>query len=125
MFKHVYVMGPIEGQVLKLEAPLSFWGGFDPQTGKIIDQSHPQRGLGIKGRVLALPYAKGSAGTPAAIAEAVRCGHGPRAVLVRDPDANLAAGLRVAEFLYGIRVPGGQVTRAAYDGLATGQRLGS
>lgn len=121
MFLEVYVEGAIEGEILKLDEPLSFWGGFDPRNGVIIDRTHPQCGQTIRGKVLALPYAKGSAGTPAAVCEAIRAGCGPKAILVREPDANLATGLRVAAHLYGIRVPSGQVGESAYATLTTGQ----
>jgi len=117
----VYVDGPIEGQILKLDEPLSFWGGFDPATGEIIDVNHPQCGQSIKGKVLALPYAKGSAGTPAAVCEAIRAGCGPVAILVREPDANLATGLRVAEQLYGISIPSQQIGAETFDQLTTNQ----
>ena len=30
--------GEAAGELLVLDEPLSFWGGFDPQTGEIIDQ---------------------------------------------------------------------------------------
>ena len=123
MFKDCYVDGPITGEILKLDAPLSFWGGFDPVTGTIIDINHPQCGQSLKGKVLALPYAKGSAGTPGAIAEAIRSGVGPAAILVRDPDANLATGLTTAAFLYGTQVPGGQINLEVYEKLRTGDRL--
>lgn len=119
----VYIEGQVAGPVLKLEEPLSFWGGFDPGTGLIIDKSHPQCGLSIAGKVLVLPYAKGSAGTPAAVCEAVRAGMGPKAILVRDPDANLATGLRVAQHIYGLSVPSGQLSNKAYCKLKTGQQI--
>ncbi len=119
----VYIEGDIEGEVLKLDEPLSFWGGFDPVTGEIIDVNHPQRGHSIKAKVLALPYAKGSAGTPAAVCEAIRAGCGPLAILVREPDANLATGLRTAEKLYGISIPARQLTSSAYDNLNQGQHI--
>ena len=31
------VAGKANGEVLKLDEPLSFWGGVDPQTGEITD----------------------------------------------------------------------------------------
>lgn len=119
----IYINGAIEGKVLKLDEPLSFWGGFDPVTGEIIDVNHPQRGQSIKGKVLALPYAKGSAGTPAAVCEAIRAGCGPIAILVREPDANLATGLRVAQQLYGIGIPARQIDEAAYNKLKSNQKI--
>ena len=47
--------GAVSGPVLALSAPLSFWGGVDPATGRIIQVRHPQCGASIAGTVLALP----------------------------------------------------------------------
>ena len=43
------VNGKANGEVLKLDDPLSFWGGVDPQTGEITDLRHPQGGMSVKG----------------------------------------------------------------------------
>ena len=43
------VPGKANGEVLKLDEPLSFWGGVDPETGEIIDLRHPQGGMSVKG----------------------------------------------------------------------------
>lgn len=97
--------GTAVGPVLRLDEPLSFWGGFDPVTGAIIDRSHPQAGLSIAGRVLALPGSRGSAGTPAGVAESLRRGSGPAAMLLARPDVNIAVGAMVAARLYAVRIP--------------------
>ena len=81
--------GDAEGPLLVLEEPLSFWGGFDPQTGKVVDQHHPQAGALAGGTVLALPETRGSAGTPAGVAEAIRAGCGPVAIITAKKDMNL------------------------------------
>ena len=39
------VAGEARGEVLKLDEPLSFWGGVDPETGEITDLRHPQSGM--------------------------------------------------------------------------------
>jgi len=36
--------GECRAETLVLDEPLSFWGGLDPQTGRIIDERHPQQG---------------------------------------------------------------------------------
>jgi hypothetical protein len=43
------------GPALVLTAPISFWGGVDPKTGRIADVRHPQHGEVISGKVLFLP----------------------------------------------------------------------
>lgn len=89
------------GPVLRLDAPLSFWGAFDPATGVILDVHHPQRGAIVTGRILLMHESKGSGSAPGAIAEAIRRGTAPAAIVLVTPDINLAVGAEVAATLYG------------------------
>jgi hypothetical protein len=52
--------GSAEGAALVSSSPISFYGGVDPQSGKIIEHGHELRGRSVKGRVLVFPYGKGS-----------------------------------------------------------------
>lgn len=115
--------GEATGEVVRLEAPLSFWGGFDPASGTVIDRHHPQHGLGIAGRVLVLPASRGSAGTPAGVAESLRRGKGPVAIVLGTVDVNVAVGALVAERLYGIAIPVVAVTAASLGWFESGRRV--
>ena len=97
--------GKASAEAMVLDEALSFWGGFDAQTGIIVDQHHPQRGSCVAGRFLILPESRGSAGTPAGIAEAIRRGVGPAAIALGKADVNVAVGAMVAAALYGIAIP--------------------
>ncbi|MEM7172564.1 MAG: DUF126 domain-containing protein [Pseudomonadota bacterium] len=112
--------GRARGPVLKLEEALSFWGAFDPGSGRILDRLHPQAGLCIAGQVLVMPQSRGSAGTPAALAEALRHKKGPAALVLRKADVNLTMGAMVADRLYGLETPVVVVSETDYEGLATG-----
>ena len=67
--------GTLQGSVLRLDEPLSFWGGFDAPSGTIIDRSHPQCGTALTGKVVAMPGSRGSSGTPGASVN--HCGSAP------------------------------------------------
>jgi len=97
--------GACQAEVLVLDEPLSFWGGFDPVHGTIIDQRHPQCGASLAGMAVAMPGSRGSAGTPATIAEAIRRGCGPAAFLLTSHDVNIAIGAMVTDRLYGGTTP--------------------
>lgn len=97
--------GKAEGEALVLREPLSLWGGVDPESGVIIDARHPQRGSSIAGRVLVMPAVRGSSSSSSVLAETVRAGCGPAAILLGESDLILAVGAAVAEELYGKRVP--------------------
>jgi predicted aconitase with swiveling domain len=99
------VPGVGEGEVLVLEAPLSFWGGVDPATGDVIDVHHPQRGACVRGTVLVLPSGRGSSSSSSVLAEAIRAGTGPAALVLLEPDPIIALGAIVARELYGTAVP--------------------
>ena len=93
------------GTALVLSEPLSLWGGMDPSTGTIIDVHHPQRGASVAGRVLVMVSGRGSSSSASVLAEAVRAGTAPVAIVLVEPDLILAIGAAVAEELYGVRVP--------------------
>ncbi len=96
-YEELLVAGaPGEGAALVLGAPISFWGGVDPQTGNIIDARHPQRGLSISGSVLFLPGTIGSSSASAVLLELVHAGRAPVALVLHEPDAILLLGLIVA-----------------------------
>ncbi|TIQ52459.1 DUF126 domain-containing protein [Mesorhizobium sp.] len=85
-----------EAEALVLTAPISFWGGVDPKTGRIADVRHPQHGETISGRVLFLPGTIGSSSASAVLMELVHNGRAPAALVLHEPDAILLLGLIVA-----------------------------
>jgi predicted aconitase with swiveling domain len=97
--------GVAQGTALVLREPLSLWGGLDPDTGVLIDAHHPQRGTVLAGRVLVMPSGRGSSSSSSVLAEAIRTGHAPAAILLGEPDLILAVGAAVGEDLYGHGVP--------------------
>ncbi len=115
--------GEARGAALVLNEPLSFWGGFDPASGRVIDRHHPQAGAELAGKILVLPESRGSAGTPACVAEAIRRGTAPLAIVLGKADANVAAGAMVAAELYGREVPVVALCREDFGRLRTGDRI--
>lgn len=100
-----HVRGEASGPVLRLPAPLSFWGGVEPETGWIIDHSQPHFGAELKGRVLVMPSGRGSSSASSVLAETIRNGTGPIAIMMERPDPIITAGAMVARALYGIVCP--------------------
>ena len=54
------VAGTAEGEVLALAQGISFWGGIDPDSGRIIDVHHPNHGQSVAGKILMMPTSRGS-----------------------------------------------------------------
>jgi predicted aconitase with swiveling domain len=88
-----------------LTEPLSFWGGIDPGNGEIVDVHHPQRGGNVAGSILVMPGGRGSSSSSSVLAEAIRAGVGPAAIVLGAPDPIVALGAIVARELYGAVVP--------------------
>lgn len=99
------VAGVARGEALVTTEPLSFWGGFDFNTGEIIDRHHPLAGVRAAGRILAVPYSKGSSTTTAVLLEAVRAGTAPAAILTTGVDTFFALAAVVALEMYGKSFP--------------------
>lgn len=98
---HILAGGAATGPVLSLDEPLSFWGAFEPRTGVILDVHHPQCGACLAGHIVIMTETRGSGSAPGAIAEAIRLGTAPAAIILAEPDINLAIGSEVAAALYG------------------------
>ena len=120
-------MTEVSGRALVLDEGLSLWGGMDPATGELIDSHHPQRGARLTGRVVVMPSGRGSSSSASILAEAVRVGTAPAAIVLGEPDLILAIGSAVAEELYGVTVPVVVVSPAARATIADGAevRVGS
>ena len=101
----IMVAGEAEGEVLVLTEPLSFWGGVDETTGAVVDVHHPQHGTNVAGRILLMPSGRGSSSSSSVLAELIRAGVGPAAILLGARDPIIALGAAVAEMLYGHTVP--------------------
>ena len=99
------VAGSGHGEALVLDEPLSFWGGIDPATGDVIDVRHPQRGRSVAGRVLVMRSGRGSSSSSSVLAETVRAGTAPAAIVLLEPDPILALGAIVARELYDRTIP--------------------
>lgn len=115
--RRALVEGEASGPVLFLQEPLSFWGGLDPTTGRVIDPHHPQHGSLVSGTVLVMPAGRGSSSSSSVLAEAIRLGTGPAAIVLGEPDPIVVLGAMIAEELYGVRAPVALVDRQAVASL--------
>lgn len=95
----------LRGRVLYSQEPLSFWGGYDYHSGEIIDRRHPLSGQIAAGRILCLPFTRGSSTTTAVLLEAVKAGTSPVALVTTGIDSFFALASIVADELYGLPIP--------------------
>lgn len=112
------VAAEARGSILVLDEPLSFWGGLSSETGCIIDEHHPQTGACVTDTVLVMTGARGSSSASSVLAEAVRLGTAPAAIVMIHADEILTTGAIVAEEIYGRTVPILLVSEVDYGRLA-------
>jgi cis-L-3-hydroxyproline dehydratase len=117
------VDGAVEAEAIVAHDALSFWGGYDFRTGEIIDRHHPLAGVRAGGRILAVPFSKGSSTTTAVLLEAVRAGTAPAAIITTGVDAFFALASIVADAMYGKPFPVIALEPADFAKLRTGDRL--
>jgi predicted aconitase with swiveling domain len=117
------VPGEARGTALVSSEPLSFWGGYDAATGTIIDRRHPLAGEVARGRVLAVPFSRGSSTTTAILLEAIRAGVAPAAIVTTGRDTFFALASIVAAELYTRGIPVVVLAPADFDRLETGDEI--
>lgn len=119
----VVIAGRAEGEALVASEPLSFWGGYDYHTGEIIDRRHPLSGQIAAGRILCLPFTRGSSTTTAVLLEAIKAGTAPAAIITTGVDTFFALASIVADELYGRPVPLIALSAHDFAQLRTGDLL--
>ena len=92
----VLIEGEAEGEVLCFDAPISFWGGVNPQDATVSLAGHPQIGESITGKILIIPELIGSSSSSAVLLELMYRDIGPKALILGDGDAILPIGVLIA-----------------------------
>jgi uncharacterized protein len=117
------VPGEASGPVFALSQPLSFWGGFDATSGRIIDRSHPQVGARLSAHVLLMTAGRGSSSGSSVLAEAIRLRTAPCAIVLLTRDAIVTVGAIVATELYRSSCPVVLARDSDWPALAAASRL--
>ncbi|MBI5486784.1 MAG: DUF126 domain-containing protein [Deltaproteobacteria bacterium] len=84
--------GEARGVALVSSAAISFYGGVDPDTGKVIEKGHPLEGRSLAGRVLVMPTGKGSTVGSYVLYRMAKQGTAPAAILCGTCDTVVAVG---------------------------------
>ena len=117
------IPGKVSGIALVSKEPLSFWGGYDWKSGEITDRRHPLSGMNAKGKVLVVPFTRGSSTTTAVLLEAIRAGTAPAAIITTGTDFFFALASVVAGELYAKSFPLIALSDADFSLLQTGNQL--
>jgi len=89
--------GRAEGEALATSQPISFYGGVDPETGRIIERGHELEGEIIADKILVFPHGKGSTVGSYILLRLKRRGLAPKAIINRRCEPSIAVGAIIAE----------------------------
>lgn len=119
----VIVAGTGRGEAIITDEPLSFWGGYDHQSGEITDRRHPLSGQNVAGKILVVPFSRGSSTTTAVLLEAIREHTAPLAILTTSVDSFFALASIVADEMYARSIPILVIEPKDAGYLASGDKL--
>ena len=111
--------GCAEGPIVALSEALSFWGGVDPRSGRIIDAHHPQHGAELAGAIAMMPESRGSCSGSGVILELALAGLAPAALVFSEPEDVATLGALVAVEMFGHTLPVLRMPRTAFLALAS------
>ncbi|QTK82811.1 DUF521 domain-containing protein [Agrobacterium tumefaciens] len=97
--------GVAEGAVIATSEALSFWGGVDPATGKVIDVHHPLHGVCLTGGVLFMPTSRGSCTGSGVLLDLILTGRAPSALVFCEAEDVLTLGALVAAEMFEKALP--------------------
>lgn len=89
--------GRAEGEALVSKEAISFFGGVDPDTGRVVEKGHPLEGKEITGKILVFPRGKGSTVGPYTIYRLKKNGKAPAAIVNKECETIVAVGAIISE----------------------------
>lgn len=89
--------GTVEAEAIVTKDGISFYGGVDPDTGKIVEVGHELEGQTITGKVLVFPTGKGSTVGSYTMYRMVKNKTAPAAIINKEIDTIIAVGCIISE----------------------------
>ena len=109
--------GTASGPIIAAGEALSFWGGVDPATGRVIDVHHPLHGVTITGGILMMPSSRGSCTGSGVLLDIALTGRAPAALIFSEAEDVLTLGALIAAEMFGKSLPVLRLSHDAYDAL--------
>jgi predicted aconitase with swiveling domain len=89
--------GMAEGEAIVTKDNISFYGGVDPDTGKVVEVGHELEGQSITGKILVFPTGKGSTVGSYTIYRMKKNNTAPVAIINKQIDTIVAVGCIISE----------------------------
>jgi len=97
--------GQATGEALVTSMGISFYGGVDPETGKVVEKGHELEGQSIAGRVLVFPTGKGSTVGSYTLYRLKKAGLAPAAIINAESETITAVGCIISDIPCVDRIP--------------------
>ncbi len=107
--------GVAEGEAIATKDGISFFGGVDPDTGKVVEVGHKLEGQSITGKILVFPTGKGSTVGSYTLYRMKKNNTAPAAIVNEQIDTIIAVGCIISE------IP--CVDKIDVNKIKTGQKL--
>jgi len=107
--------GIAEGEAIVTRDGISFYGGVDPDSGRVVEVGHELEGQSVTGKVLVFPTGKGSTVGSYTMYRMMKNNTAPAAIVNEQIDTIIAVGCIISE------IP--CVDRIDISNIKTGQRL--
>ncbi|WP_281968445.1 aconitase family protein [Roseovarius nanhaiticus] len=118
----IIVAADASGPVLASAEGLSFWGGVDAATGRVIDAHHPLHGESLAGTILMLPTSRGSCTGSGVLLELALGGNAPAALVFREEEDILTLGALIAGRMFDVPLAVLRLSAEEWDQLASAER---
>jgi uncharacterized protein len=89
--------GKAKGKALVSTDGISFYGGVDPATGKVVEKGHPLEGQCVTGKILVFPMGKGSTVGSYVLYDMKKRGTAPAAIVNKEIETIIAVGAIISE----------------------------
>ena len=89
--------GIAEGEAIVTKDGISFYGGVDPDTGKVVEVGHELEGQSITGKILVFPSGKGSTVGSYTMYRMKKNNMAPAAIVNEQIDTIIAVGCIISE----------------------------
>lgn len=117
------VPGTAQGPVIVTEEGLSFWGGIDPASGRVIDIHHPLHGTSLAGAVVLMPTSRGSCTGSGVLLDLILNGHAPAGLVFREAEDVATLGAVIAAEMFGRTIPVVRLSPRDYAAVANEKHL--
>jgi len=89
--------GKAEGEAMVSADGISFYGGVEPETGKVVERGHPLEGKTVTGKILVFPTGKGSTVGSYVLYDMKKRGTAPAAIINKEIETIIAVGAIISE----------------------------